>query len=418
MQAPDDTLHSCEEPLRLRYLMQIIQDRDKTIAGLTSTRSSRDREIEVLKTKLAKVTTERNALRRLRWRNPGDYHTRMYWEQKRAKLLMFKRLFLTFDSIPLSLANADIARAPERRFFWRWLTFCREQAAWKHWMRLGTLNQYPSVLCRADRIPVRPTSAASPVISVVTPSFNQGIYLERTMRSILDQNYPHLEYVVMDGGSTDESPAIIQRYASHLHFWQSCPDGGQSKAIHDGFTRCTGKIMAWLNSDDIIFPGTLAYVADYFEKHPDVDLVYGNRIIIDSNDREVGRWILPRHDPDMLFWNDFVPQETMFWRKDIYDKIGGLNPDFQFALDWDLLVRMQSAGAKMVRLPYFLGGFRAHELQKTSVWQETVGKKEIALLRERYLGKNFTLARLWQRIVAFQWKAKWHANLLAMGIRM
>ena len=99
--------------------------------------------------------------------------------------------------------------------------------------------------------------------------------------------------------------------------------------------------MAWFNSDDLVAPRALRFVAGYFATHPDVDVVYGHRIIIDDADREIGRWIMPRHEPDSIEWIDYVPQETLFWRKRAWDLAGGIDPSFQFALDWDLLARFQ-----------------------------------------------------------------------------
>jgi GT2 family glycosyltransferase len=146
--------------------------------------------------------------------------------------------------------------------------------------------------------------------------------------------------------------------------------------------------MALLNSDDLIAPGALRFVAEYFAAHPEVDVVYGHRIIIDDNDREVGRWIMPRHHPATLEWIDYVPQETMFWRKRAWDLVGGIDPSFQFALDWDLLARFQQAGCRMVRLPYFLGAFRVHAEQKTSQAIHTTGAEEMRRIRTRFHGER------------------------------
>ena len=110
--------------------------------------------------------------------------------------------------------------------------------------------------------------------------------------------------------------------------------------------------------------------------HPDVDVIYGHRIIIDENDGDVGRWIMPRHDPRVLEWIDYVPQETLFWRKRAWDLAGGIDPSFQFALDWDLLARFQQAGCRMVRVPYCLGAFRVHSEQKTSQAIHTTGAED------------------------------------------
>ena len=220
-------------------------------------------------------------------------------------------------------------------------------------IRLGNLNQYsPSPL---RDIPVYKSSTAQanlPTISIVTPSFRQGHFIERTLLSVLNQNYPKLEYYVQDGGSTDNTIAILKSYEDKLSGWVSKKDSGQSQAINHGFANTKGEIMAWLNSDDLLLPGALAVVADYFNLHPDVDVVYGNRLLIDENDMEIGRWIMPGHDSDILSWVDYVPQETLFWRRSIWDKAGGqIDESFRFAMDWDLLVRLRDAGAKFAHIP-------------------------------------------------------------------
>jgi glycosyltransferase involved in cell wall biosynthesis len=232
-----------------------------------------------------------------------------------------------------------------------------------------------------------------PLISVVTPSFNQGHFLEATIRSVLDQNYPRLEYTVQDGGSTDSSVAVMEKYRGRLAHIESRKDNGQAHAINLGFAHATGgEIMAYLNSDDLLLPGSLNYVAAYFAAHPDVDVVYGHRVIIDPEGREVGRWILPAHSDRMLLWADYVPQETMFWRRRIWDRAGGrIDEQFQFALDWDLLLRFREAGAKFVRLPRFLGAFRVHASQKTTADLAATGTPEMARLRFRIHGRETNL---------------------------
>src|SRR5580698_6736020 len=131
------------------------------------------------------------------------------------------------------------------------------------------------------------TMAGFPKISVVVPSFNQAKYLELTLRCILDQNYSELELIVIDGGSTDESPDIIRRYEKHIKFWCSEPDGGQTLGLIKGFSHATGQIQCFLNSDDLFEPGVLHEVARYFVEHPDVDVVYGNTTWIDAEGRAI-----------------------------------------------------------------------------------------------------------------------------------
>ena len=244
--------------------------------------------------------------------------------------------------------------------------------------RLGLLHMYPPrpLALPSHYTAVRPPQPA-PTMAIVTPSFNQAGFLERTIRSVLDQEYPRLEYVVQDGGSWDQTSGVLDRYRDRLTHVESCKDRGQAHAINLGFRRTTGEIMAYLNSDDVLLPGTLAYVARYFACHPKVDVVYGHRIIIDEHDQEVGRWLLPPHEDRAILWVDYVPQETLFWRRRIWDKAGGaMDESFQFALDWDLLLRFRAAGARFKRLPRFLGAFRVHHQQKTSVSLASVGVRE------------------------------------------
>jgi glycosyltransferase involved in cell wall biosynthesis len=215
------------------------------------------------------------------------------------------------------------------------------------------------------------------------------LFLERTLASVLDQQYPRLEYIVQDGGSRDGTPEILKRYSHRLHRAISAPDRGQTNALNLGFAHASGEILAYLNSDDVLLPGSLHYVIRYFQDHPDVDVVYGHRVFIDSDDHEVGRWVLPPHSDSMLVWADYVPQETMFWRRRIWEAIGAhFDESFQFAMDWDLLLRFRQAHAKMVRLPRFLGAFRVHDEQKSQAQLASVGAREMTRLRRRSHGRD------------------------------
>lgn len=229
---------------------------------------------------------------------------------------------------------------------------------------------------------------AKPTISIVTPSYNQGIYLDKTIRSLITQNYPALEYIVQDGGSRDKSVEVLKRYDTFIKHWESVKDKGQSNAINLGFQHTSGEIMAYLNSDDILLPGTLHYVGEFFAAHPEIDVIYGHRVLIDQNDQEIGRWILPPHDNDVLSWADYIPQETLFWRRDIWEKAGGkIDESFRFAMDWDLILRFREAGARFARVPRFLGAFRIHQSQKTSSQISQTGVDEMDRLRERCLNR-------------------------------
>jgi glycosyltransferase involved in cell wall biosynthesis len=258
----------------------------------------------------------------------------------------------------------------------------------------------------------------TPTISIVTPSYNHVQFLERTIRSVLDQRYPALEYVVQDGGSTDGTSKILEHYKDRLKHCESRRDAGQTNAINLGFRHTTGQIMAYLNSDDLLLPGSLARVARYFQTHPDVDAVYSHRIIIDEDDQEVGRWVLPPHDGEVMCWVDFIPQETLFWRRRLWDRVGGtLDESFQFAMDWELLLRFHHAGARIVRLPCYLGAFRSHAQQKTSARMQDLGSREIARLRERTIGRPITEEEAWQVAMPYVKRHAWFHLLDRIGIR-
>jgi len=226
-----------------------------------------------------------------------------------------------------------------------------------------------------------------PLISIVIPSYNQARFLEQSITSVLDQEYPNLELIIVDGGSTDGSLGIIKTYESNLHWWCSEPDKGQADAINKGFSQTNGEILAWLNADDCYYSHCLLQIADWLCARPDVDVVYGNRLLIDEMGREVGRWILPPHNDHVLTWADFVPQETLFWRRALWEKVDQrLDASLDFAMDWDLLLRFRDAGAHMVHLPHFLGLFRVYSQQKTSSKMDQIGLKEMQELRLRCLG--------------------------------
>ena len=257
--------------------------------------------------------------------------------------------------------------------------------------KLGVLAQHPPQPMPTELGPVPPFSSPAERVSIVTPSFRQAGFIGRTINSILDQGHPDLEYIVQDGGSTDGTVDVLRGYGSRITHWESAPDSGQSDALNKAFARTTGAIMAYLNSDDLLLPGSLATVTAYFAEHPDVDAVYGHRIVIDEHDQEIGRWVMPAHDNEVLRWADYVPQETLFWRRAAWERAGArIDDSFRFAMDWDLLLRLQDSGARIVRIDRFLGAFRVHAAQKTSAIITEVGHQEMARIRRRVHGRDVT----------------------------
>ncbi len=265
--------------------------------------------------------------------------------------------------------------------------------------RLGVLYHYPP---RPMKVPEKYKNQKGiapnqdwPLISVATPSYNQAEFIGRTLESVLSQGYPNLEYIVQDGGSDDGTADILKSFSDRLARWESVKDEGQADAINTGLGRSTGSIMSYLNSDDLLLPGTLHYVARYFKSHPEIDVVYGHRVLIDEYDQEIGRWVLPPHDNDILLWADYIPQETLFWRRSIWEKAGGyVDAGYKFAMDWELLLRLREAGARFKRLPRFLGAFRVHPHQKTSAELQQQGELEMGMLRKKYIGRSVSPAEI------------------------
>lgn len=204
-----------------------------------------------------------------------------------------------------------------------------------------------------------------PLVSIVTPSFNQARYLEHTIRSVLDQDYPKLEYIIVDGGSNDGSPEIIRRYSDRLAWWVSEKDRGQTDAINKGFAHARGEYLAWLNSDDTYEPGAIREAVDFLRTQPEVGLVYGDANFIDENGRKLGRFPAAQTDYRRLRQGYVhIPQQSAFWRADLWHRVGPLDPSFFFAMDYDLWVRL-AALAPVRYVPRNWANFRLHTQGKT-----------------------------------------------------
>lgn len=233
-----------------------------------------------------------------------------------------------------------------------------------------------------------------PRITVVTPSYNQASYLESTIRSVISQDYPNLQYLVLDGGSNDGSAEIIKRYDSNIDYWVSEPDNGQSDAIARGFDMADGELICWVNSDDMLTSGTLHAFAEAFETDPELALVAGGSVLIDADDQLLLRSALgPRFYwtrgvftfNDLLYKRVHFLQPATMWRKSAYEAAGGLDRSLQFCFDRDLFLRLSLHG-KCLGLDKISAYYRIHEQSKTSRLQ-AVRHQEDAILLSRYLGK-------------------------------
>jgi glycosyltransferase involved in cell wall biosynthesis len=215
-----------------------------------------------------------------------------------------------------------------------------------------------------------------PRISIVTPSFNQAQYIEETIRSVLLQGYPDLEYIIVDGGSTDGSLEIIRKYEKWLAYWISEPDHGQSSAINEGFERSTGTIGAWLNSDDLYETQALQRAAGAFLDHREISLLYGDCTNIDETGKPFSVSRSTAYDRDRLIrhWPNYIAQPAAFFLLSAFKSLGGLDASLRLVMDYDLWIRLGTKGPGLY-LPRPIARFRVHHQSKThqgpvSYWPE------------------------------------------------
>jgi glycosyltransferase involved in cell wall biosynthesis len=218
-----------------------------------------------------------------------------------------------------------------------------------------------------------------PKVSVITPSYNQAQFLERTILSVLNQNYPNLEYIIIDGGSTDGSIEIIKKYEKYLSYWVSEKDRGQSDAINKGFGMAKGEIFAWLNSDDTYLPGAIKEVVEFFKSYHDVGIVYGMSHFTDETDNVIDNYPTESFDYKRLASFNFISQPSTFFKKNVYYKVGGLDTGLQFAFDYDLWIKMADK-FKIEYLPDLLATYRLHKESK-SIFERNALKRDEEAIR-------------------------------------
>lgn len=205
-----------------------------------------------------------------------------------------------------------------------------------------------------------------PKISIVTPSYNQAQFLPETIDSVLGQNYPNLEYIIMDGGSTDGSVEIIKRYERHLKFWCSKADKGQAAAVNEGFSHATGEIMGWLNSDDFYFPGTLHYAAENLDI-TEPALLFGNCFhFVDGANKAMGSHVDEKHRRLNLELIDYLIQPSTFWTQRLWREVGPLEAQWSYGFDWDWFIRARRAATSFKPSSRYLSAYRIHAQHKSS----------------------------------------------------
>ncbi len=251
-----------------------------------------------------------------------------------------------------------------------------------------------------------PPGQSWPKLTVVTPSYNQAAYLERTILSVLNQHYPNLEYFIMDGGSTDNSVEIIKKYEPYLAGWVSEKDRGQTDAINKGFRRATGEFVAFQNSDDIFAPGALMRVADAWRQHPNTDVFFGDMYIIDEQDVITEELRVPPFCVECQVYEGMqVFNQALFIRRDQLAQFGWLDETLRFAIDYEVITRLSvQPGVRFRHIDGFWGGFRLQPDAKTSLISD-VGRAEHYQIRDKFLPelvartklKSALGARFWHR---------------------
>jgi glycosyltransferase involved in cell wall biosynthesis len=238
-----------------------------------------------------------------------------------------------------------------------------------------------------------------PKISIVTPSFNQGQFLEETILSVLNQNYPNLEYLIIDGGSTDDSVEIIRRYEDRLNFWVSEKDRGQVHAINKGLAKCTGEIFAYINSDDVYLPGAFDAAAAHFQTHPQSEWVCGDTVMFgEGHQTELIRADVPKSAAHCLSWAYTAPQPGHFWKRSLMGE--GFDEAWRYDFDHDLYVRLLLAGHKCEHIELPFAAYRLHAASKT-VAEQRKFDEEFDRSAELYEGRLHGADRRWCRSTRF-----------------
>lgn len=227
-------------------------------------------------------------------------------------------------------------------------------------------------------------SRNDPLVTVVTPSYNQGRFIRQTIESVLAQDYPNVEYLVMDGGSSDETVTILREYSGRLE-WVSKPDRGQASAINEGWRRGRGEILAWLNSDDTYLPGAIGAAVAHLSREPDDGAVYGEGYHVDEVGRVVARYPTEPFDLDRLSERCFICQPTVFMRRPVVEQAGYLDETLHFCMDYDLWIRIGRI-SRFGHLPEFLASTRLHADTKTIGRRREVYAEVLPMIQRHYGG--------------------------------
>jgi glycosyltransferase involved in cell wall biosynthesis len=234
----------------------------------------------------------------------------------------------------------------------------------------------------------------SPLVSIVTPSYNQGMFLEETIKSVLEQSYPNIEYIIIDGGSKDRSQEIIKKYEDRLAYWESQYDRGQAHAINKGIKRAQGDILGWINSDDLYLPDTVERIVDVFDKNPEIDVIYGRLERIDESGKVIPTPTLPKDrvefSKSLVIGECVVNQPGSFWRRRVMDLVGLLDESLKYGLDYEYWIRMAMADARFMRINDTVAQFRLSKSSKTVDQSAKMAEEQLAILDRLLLQENLS----------------------------
>lgn len=244
-----------------------------------------------------------------------------------------------------------------------------------------------------DRVVERAKGVAlgeSPLVSIVTPSFNQGPFIRRTIESVLGQTYPNIEHVIVDGGSTDETLEVLRSYGERIR-WTSQPDAGQTAAINQGLRQVSGEIVGYLNSDDVLLPGAIEAIVEHFRAHPECDLVYGDAEHIDESDEVIGRYPTTDYSFERLMEECCICQPAAYWRRTVSEVVGPFDESRHYAMDYDYWIRIDRSGLVIEHLQQTLAQSRLHPQAKTLSARRAIYREVFDVCRTRggYVSRTY-----------------------------
>ncbi len=252
-----------------------------------------------------------------------------------------------------------------------------------------------------------------PKVSIVMPSYNQVEYIERSILSVLNQGYPGVELIVIDGGSDDGTAEIIRKYEDRLAYWSTAKDLGQSDALNKGFARVSGEICGWLNSDDLYAPGAIHLAAAALRASPGTQVCFGDWYEVDRADRVLSyNYAFDFNLLHFVYEGFHLNAQSMFWRKALHERFGEFDVDLARTMDYDLILRLGilAGEAGFLRLPLPIGCFRRHEAQKTQGFDARVSAEHVRIAAKNGFGDKFSAVGSIRRLMYRARRAGWYAH--------